>query len=94
MEIVEKDFTMRPSSVGSDRFDLTFMKRVKKRDSGQYAIEPGDTLYGLTLEGAFKRIILHRTAKKYEEENISLKEFIAEYKRNFKEIKEILYGTK
>ena len=44
MVIQEPDFTMKPSSEGSNYYDLTFNKRVKKRDTGKFEIEPGDTL--------------------------------------------------
>ena len=86
MNIVEPDFTMKPSTGDSDRFDLIFNKRVKKRDTGEYVIEPGDPLYGLTLSSALSRIAKHRVAKKYEEANISLKEFMREYQLAYKEI--------
>lgn len=83
MQIVEPDFTME---VDGFRYNLTFNKRVKKRDTGQYAIEPGDTLYGLTLASAIERIVKHRTAKKWGEENISLKEYLKEYKKQHNEM--------
>ena len=86
MNIVEPDFTMKPCSSDSSRFDLIFNKRVKKRDTNEYAIEPGDPLYGLTLSTALIRIAHHRTAKKYEEANISLKEFLKEYQLAYREI--------
>ena len=86
MTIVESDFTMKPCSSDSSRFDLVFNKRVKKRDTGEYAIEPGDPLYGLTLSSALERIAKHRVAKKYEEANISLKEFLKEYQLAYRNI--------
>lgn len=86
MEIVEPDFTMKPSSKISNKWDLTFMKRVKKRDTGKFEIEPGDTMYGLTLSSALARIAHHRVAKKYEEDNITLKQFFIDYKNAYKEI--------
>ena len=86
MKIEEPDFTMVPSSKVSNKWDLTFMKRVKKRDTGNYEIEPGDTLYGLTLSSCLRRIAHHRTAKKYEEENINLRQFFKSYLESYKEI--------
>ena len=86
MIISEPDFTMKLCSADSDKFDLIFNKRVKKRDTGEYAIEPGDPLYGLTLSSALSRIAKHRVAKKYEEDNISLKTFMKEYQLAFHEI--------
>ena len=93
MRIEEKDFFMEPSDETSARFDLCFMKRVKKRDTGQYAIEPGDKLYGLTLSNCLSRIAHHRTAKKYEEENITLREFLKEYQSNYREIVKLCRET-
>ena len=89
MTIVEPDFTMKLSAVGSSKFDLTFNKRVKKRDTGQYVIEPGDTLYGLTLSSALKRIACHRVAKKYEEDNITLRQFMRDYKLAWEEVEKL-----
>ena len=86
MEIVEKDFTLRLADENSARYDLIFNKKVKKRDTGKFEIEPGDPMYGLTLSSALNRIAHHRTAKKYEEENITLKEFLKEFQQNYREI--------
>lgn len=86
MKITEPDFIMEPASSDSERYDLTFMKRVKKRDTGNYEIEPGNTLYGLTLSHCLNRIAHHRTAKKYAEDNITLKKFLIEFQKNYKEI--------
>ena len=86
MKIVEPDFTMELSDKDSERYDLTFNKKVKKRDTGKFEIEPGNTLYGLTLSHCLNRIVHHRTAKKWEEENTNLREFLKEFQKNYKEI--------
>ena len=86
MKIVEPDFIMESAGSDSDRYDLTFMKRVKKRDTGKFEIEPGNTLYGLTLSHALNKIVHHRTAKKWEEDNVTLKEFMKELQRNYNEL--------
>lgn len=86
MKIIEADFTMELSSPDSERYDLTFNKKVKKRDTGKYEIEPGNTLYGLTLSHCLNRIAHHRTAKKFEEDNITLKEFLKEFQINYKQL--------
>lgn len=86
MKIVEPDFIMEYSGSDSNRFDLTFMKRVKKRDTGKFEIEPGNTLYGLTLSHCLNKIVHHRTAKKFEEENVSIKEFLKEFQCQYKEV--------
>jgi F0F1-type ATP synthase delta subunit len=93
MQIVEPDFTMKLSDETSDKFDLTFNKRVKKRDTGKYEIEPGDTLYGLTLVHCLERIAKHRTAKKWQDENITLKEFLKEYQIQHKELVKLCRET-
>ena len=86
MKIVEPDFILEPSDKESQRYDLTFMKKVKKRDTGKFEIEPGKPLYGLTLSNALNRIVHKRTAKKWEEDNVSLKEFMKEFQKNYREL--------
>lgn len=93
MKIVEKDFIMQDVDPESNFWNLCFMKRVKKRDTGQYSIEPGDILYGLTLSSALERIAKHRVAKKYEEENVTLRQFLMEYQKAHKEIIKLLRET-
>lgn len=86
MTIIEKDFTMEPVAEDSNLYNLTFNKRVKKRDTGQYAIEPGNPLYGLTLYSCLIRIAKHRVAKKYENANITLFEYLKELQSNYRQI--------
>jgi len=85
MKIVEPDFMLEPSGSG-EFYDLTFMKRVKKRDTGKFEIEPGPPLYGLTLSHALCKVAHHRTAKKWEEDNVTLKEFMKEFNKNYVEL--------
>lgn len=93
MKIVEPDFVLEQSDKESERYDLTFMKKVKKRDTGKFEIEPGKPLYGLTLSHALNRIVHYRTARKWEEENVSLKEFLKEFQRNYIEIVKLCRET-
>ena len=93
MKIVEPDFIMERSGSDSEKYDLTFMKRVKKRDTGKYEIEPGNTLYGLTLSHCLNKIVHKRTAKKWEEDNVTLKEFLVEFQKNYKEIVKLCRET-
>lgn len=86
MKIVEPDFILERSGPESERYDLTFMKKVKKRDTGKFEIEPGNTLYGLTLSHCLNKIAHHRTAKKWSEDNATLKEFLKELDKNYKEL--------
>lgn len=93
MKIVEPDFFMEPSDETSSKFDLCFMKRVKKRDTGKFEIEPGDKLYGLTLSSCLSKIAHHRTNKKFAEDNVTLKEFLKEYQKNYVDIVKLCRET-
>ena len=93
MEIHENDFVLESISDDSDRFNLRFYKRVKKRDTGQFETELGDPLYGLTLSSALCRIAHHRVAKKYEEENLTLRKFLKEYQATYAEIVKLCRET-
>ena len=90
MTIEEKDFVLEPVSSDSNLFDLRFYKKVKKRDTGKFEIELGDPLYGLTLSSALQRIAMRRTAKKYEEDNITLSTYLKELIRNQAELRKLV----
>ncbi len=90
MTIEEKDFVLEPVNSDSNLFDLRFYKRVKKRDTGKFEIELGDPLYGLTLTSALQRIAMRRTAKKYEEDNITLFTYLKELLKNQAELRKLL----
>lgn len=83
MQIIEKDFIMTPSSSTSDLFDLRFIKKVKKRDTGKFEMEPGDPLYGMTLASALRRIAHKRTNTKFEEDNVTMMEYLKELNRQY-----------
>ena len=94
MEIKEKDFILKPLSDGNFfMWNLTFYKRVKKRDTGKFELEPGPVLYGLPLEHALQRIIYYRTAEKFKEENIKLFDYIQELNNQYKEIIKLCKGS-
>lgn len=93
MKIVEPDFIMEPSGPDSERYDLTFMKKVKKRDTGKFEIEPGNTLYALTFSHCLNKIVHKRTAKKWEEDNVTLKDFMKEFQNNYREIVKLCRET-
>lgn len=86
MIIKEPDFILKQVSDDSNLYDLTFMKKVKKRDTGNIEIEPGDTLYGLTLSSVLLRIAKHRVAKKYSEDNITLRQYLKSLQEAYQEI--------
>ena len=83
MKIIEPDFTMEPVSEDSNLFNLIFNKRVKKKDTGKFEIEPGTPLYGLTLYSCLIRIAKHRTAKKYAEENVKLFDYLKTLQKEY-----------
>ncbi len=86
MVIEEKDFVLEPVSDDSNLWNLSFYKRVKKRDTGKFEMELDSPLYGLTLSSALLRIAKHRTASKYKEMNIALFDFLKDYQANYREI--------
>lgn len=86
MNIVGSDFIMKPASEDSNFYNLVFMKRVKKQDTGKFAIEPGDTLYGLTLSSCISRIVRKHVAKKYADENVTLIEYLKALDKEYKEV--------
>lgn len=93
MEIHEKDFILKAVSDDSNLWDLSFYKKVKKRDTGKFEMELDNPLYGLTLSSALLRIAKHRSAKKYENENITLFEFLKDYQSNYREIVKLCKET-
>lgn len=93
MKIIEKDFILEDISSDSDKYNLTFMKKVKKQSTGEYVLEPKDVLYGLSLSSCLRRIAKHRIAKKYEEENLNLRQFLKEYQLAYKEIVKLCRET-
>ncbi len=86
MRIQEPDFILEPVSDDSNFYNLIFYKRVKKRDTGQYETELGNPIYGITLSNALSRVAKSRTAKKYAESVISIKEYLRELNSSYKEI--------
>lgn len=87
------NFVLESVSDDSNLWNLSFYKRVKKRDTGNYELELDTPLYGLTLSSALLRIAKKRTAKKYEEQTITLKEFLKDYQNNYKEIVKLCRET-
>jgi hypothetical protein len=83
------DFSIKKIDENSPFYNLTFMKEVHKRN-GEIASEPDDTIYTVSLDLA-KSIISHQeTLNKYHDEDISLKEYITEFYKSYKEVCELL----
>lgn len=67
-------------------YNVTFYKKVKKRNTGNIEIEPGDTYYGVTKRLAYNLIAHHESYN--EDEEISLKDYIKRYLENYNNIHE------
>ena len=91
MIIEEKDFRLVPISDTSSSFDLSFKKIVNKGKVGERE-EWGSPIYGIDLGSAIERIIMHRAAAKYPEDTvISLKTYLIEFKKMWKEIRDLCH---
>lgn len=86
------DFILKKVSDDSPHYNLTFMKLVHKR-SGEIAKEPGDTIYTISLEGVKNRIAHMETAVRLGDVDISLSEYLSEFRESYKEVCELLKKT-
>lgn len=93
MRIQESDFILEPVSDDSNFYNLIFYKKVKKRDTGQYETELGTPIYGITLSNALSRIAKNRTAKKFADSIITIKEYLHELNSNYKDIVKLCKDT-
>lgn len=89
LRFIDEDFIMEEIKPGSKFYNLVFMKKTKKRSTGEIVVEPGKPLYGVTFFNAVKYIFKHKTKKKFQDRNIKLKEFLNEYHK----LKKQLYDT-
>lgn len=93
MEIVEKDFKLKPISDESIFFDLELLYTIKPR-GGEPRQEFKNAGYGLTLESAIKKISQYRVAKNHKDEEIKLSTYYIEYKKEINELKQLLENGK
>lgn len=89
MTIEENDFRLTPVSEDSIMFDLDLLYIVKPR-GGEARKEFRNAAYGVTLDGALKRIIHYRINCKHKEEAISIAQFRKEYKEENEKLCKIL----
>lgn len=94
MEITFTDCVLTPTSEDSIFYDLRFYKKVKDRETGEFKTELGSPLYGLTLNGALRRIASYRTNKKYKEQVVELKTYVQDLRSEIKQLREYLYEEK
>lgn len=75
----------------SNLYCLTFMKMVHKR-SGEYVEEPGETLYVVSSKIPYL-ITFAEVSNKFGEQDVSLKEYLSEFHKAYKEVCELLKKT-
>ena len=88
MTIEEADFELIPCSESSSRYDLELLYIVNKGKNNERT-EFRNVGYGLSLESAIRRIIRYRIGNKYEEEAITLKQFLEAFKEEAEKIKQM-----
>ena len=89
MEIVEKDFKLKPIDECSPHFDLELLYVVKPR-GGESRLEFKNAGYGMSLESAIRKIAQYRVDCKHREEVIRLKTYFDEYKKELDDLKKLL----
>lgn len=88
MEIVEKDFKLKPIDESSPFFDLELLYVVKPR-GGEPRLEFKNAGYGMTLASAIRKIAQYRVDCNHREEAIRLKTYFSEYKKELDALKEL-----
>lgn len=88
MEIVEKDFKLKPIDECSPIFDLELLYVVKAKGK-ESRLEFKNAGYGLSLESAIKKIAQYRVDCKHKEEAIRIKTYFTEYKEELNKLKEL-----
>ena len=89
MEIVEKDFKLKPIDESSPFFDLELLYVVKPR-GGEPRLEFKNAGYGLALSSAIRKIAQYRVNCKHKEEAIQIKTYFSEYKKELDNLKNLL----
>ena len=96
MTIEEQDFRLTPSSnTASDFWDLELLVTIKPKGTSD-AVPRQDFKnvgYGLTLVSAIKRICNYRIQHKHKKEAITLVQYLKEYTKLLKELKQSVLDT-
>lgn len=92
MEIVEKDFKLKPVDECSPFFDLELLYVIKSR-GGEPRLEFKNAGYGMTLASAIRKIAQYRVDCNHHEEAIRLKTYFAEYSKELEELKKLLCNS-
>lgn len=91
MEIVEKDFKLKPISEDCPMFDLELLYVVEPR-GGEARLEFKNAGYGMSLESAIKRIAHYRVSRNHKDEAIRSSTYSQEYNKELDNLKKLLYG--
>lgn len=88
MTIEENDFRLIPVSDSSITFDLELLYTVKPKGK-EARQEFKNVAYGISLEIAIKKIAQYRVSCQCKEEAISLKTYLAEFKKELDSLKKL-----
>lgn len=88
MTIEENDFKLIPIAEGSSMFDIEVLHTVKPR-GGEPREEFQNIAYGIPIVNAIERVANYRIQKRHDNEAITLKQYIEEYKTIIKAIKDL-----
>ncbi len=91
MEIIEKDFKLKPIDDNSPMFDLELLYQIRPR-GGEPRLEFKNVAYGCSLESAIKRIAHYRVCCNHREEAIKLSMYFKEFKSELDNLKSLLQG--
>ena len=83
-------FDLEKTNDTLNRYDITFYKLVHKR-SGEYIEEPNEKFYEVPLSSIKREITLRELDTRLQE--VTLKEFMAEYSKCYDEVCELLKKT-
>lgn len=88
MVIEERDFRLTPISESSLKFDLELLYTVKHKD-GTTEDAFDKVAYGLTLEGALKRVAQYRVNNHHRDDAIRLVTYFKEFREELDSLKEL-----
>lgn len=91
MEIVEKDFKLKPIDDNSPFFDVELLYTVKPRGR-EPRLEFKNVAYGCSLENAIKKVAHYRVCCNHKEESIRLMTYFKEFKSELDSLKNLLQG--
>lgn len=92
MEIVEKDFKLKPISEDCPMFDLELLYVVKPR-GGEARLEFKNAGYGMSIENVIKKIAHYRVCCNHKDDAIKIKTYFEEYKKELDDLKKLLCGS-